>query len=164
MREAGKAADRLAEQERGKQKPAKAAKPKKREKEPEETPVEENVAVFYVDGYEPTSEWGFVDGSDYIFADPHYWIDFETEIVPNWEHIRFLVGYTHDARDGSKQAISGSKCANCHQVSMTRELDRKRRDLRAGAKLTYTGFTLGYEYLDRKFEENGPTPTFTPPR
>lgn len=89
------------------------------------------------------------------------YIDFKTEIVPNWEHIRFLLAYTHDARDGSGQAIGGSKCANCHQVSKTREIDRKRRDLRAGAKLTFTGFTFGYEYLDREFEENGPTPMIT---
>ena len=98
---------------------------------------------------------------DDVYSIGRDFIDFKTEIVPNWEHIRFLLAYTHDARDGSKQAITGSKCANCHQVSVTREVDRRRRDLRAGAKLTFSGFTFDYQYLDRKFEENGATPINT---
>ncbi len=101
------------------------------------------------------------ENPDDVYSIGRDYIDFKTEIVPNWEHIRFLLAYTHDARDGSKQAITGSKCANCHQVSMTRQVDRRRRDLSAGAKLTFSGFTFDYKYLDRKFDENGATPQYT---
>jgi hypothetical protein len=86
-------------------------------------------------------------------------LNFRTEIVPNWEHIRFLLAYRHDSREGTRQIISGSKCANCHQVSKTRDMDRRTRDFTAGAKLTFDKVTFDYTYLNRDFVENAAAPT-----
>jgi hypothetical protein len=86
---------------------------------------------------------------------------FKTEIVPNWEHIRFLIAYRQDNRDGSRQAISGSKCANCHQVSQSRQIDSVTRDFKADTTLTFDRVTVDYSYLNRDFEERAPTPFIT---
>lgn len=68
--------------------------------------------------------------------------------------------YNQIQRQGHKQARTLSKCANCHVVGYSREVDQLTQNY--GVKATYNGgngFSLSAELSGRQFEESGMTPT-----
>jgi hypothetical protein len=54
-----------------------------------------------------------------------------------------------------------SKCANCHVVGQTRQLDQVTQDFTAGISARVSRFHFEYGYLNRSFRERAPTPTTT---
>jgi opacity protein-like surface antigen len=82
-------------------------------------------------------------------------------IIPQLKGTEFRFGYRDERRDGHRQASTMSKCANCHISSVTRKTDQVTQDFTAGLRTKIKRLTLEYSYLNRRFEERGPTPLHT---
>ncbi len=76
-----------------------------------------------------------------------------TLVIPKLRGVEFRFGYRDERRDGHKQATTMSKCATCHNVSMTRSTDQLTQDFTAGASVKVSRFSLEYGYLHRRFRE-----------
>lgn len=100
----------------------------------------------------PYSEYGIV------YSETNARIDYSAH---GYEDLKFFASFRDQAREGWKQARAQSKCASCHVVGMDRRVDQKTRDGQVGINLTVKNFRLAVSHLQREFNENGVTPTFT---
>ena len=73
--------------------------------------------------------------------------------------VTFDVGFRHETREGTEQAISMSKCAGCHVTGSSKEVDEETRDLKAGLTGKFGLLTLRYELTDREFINNATAST-----
>ncbi|NIQ97923.1 MAG: MtrB/PioB family outer membrane beta-barrel protein, partial [Desulfuromonadales bacterium] len=71
--------------------------------------------------------------------------------VPAIPGLTLDVGYRHQEREGTEQAINMSKCAGCHITGESRRVDEVTQDVSAGATGKFGLLTLRYEFTDRKF-------------
>ena len=76
------------------------------------------------------------------------------------DNVTFFACYRHQQRKGWKQARTMSKCATCHVVGVDRRIDESTKDFQIGAAINVNNFSLVASHLDRRFTEDGPTPTF----
>ncbi len=80
-------------------------------------------------------------------------------VIPRLRGVTFHFGFRDERRDGTTQARTLSKCANCHAVAQTRGVDQVTQDFTAGVQLATSHIQFEYSYLNRSFRERAPTPT-----
>ncbi len=80
-------------------------------------------------------------------------------VMPRLRGVTFHFGFRDERRDGTTQARTLSKCANCHAVAQTRGVDQVTQDFTAGVQLATSHVMFEYSYLNRSFREGAPTPT-----
>jgi len=71
--------------------------------------------------------------------------------LPFLPGVTFDMGYRHETREGTEQAISMSKCSSCHIVGSSREVDEETTDIKAGLTGKFGLLTMRYELTDREF-------------
>jgi len=83
----------------------------------------------------------------------------ETELaLPVLPNIVFHAGLRIETREGLEQAIGLSKCDGCHVSAVGKNIDERTQDFTFGATGKFGQLTVEYEYLNRKFDEDGATP------
>ncbi|PLX98874.1 MAG: hypothetical protein C0623_11070 [Desulfuromonas sp.] len=80
--------------------------------------------------------------------------------LPQLPGVTLHVGYRTEEREGTEQAITLSKCAACHVVGESKQINEKTEDLTAGLTGKFGGLTIEYDYLNRLFEEQAAAPTY----
>lgn len=104
--------------------------------------------------------------SDDYAADEDFMIirrEFKNEAdiaLPQLPGVTLHMGYRVEEREGTEQAITMSKCAACHVVGESKQIDENMRDLSAGLTGKFGGLTVEYDYLNRLFEEQAAAPTY----
>ena len=73
----------------------------------------------------------------------------------------FYVNYRDEKRDGHYQARTLSKCASCHVVGKSREINSSTKDFQLGGALNFGTANFDYSYTNRRFRENAGDPTHT---
>ena len=84
--------------------------------------------------------------------------EFESEAdltIPAFPNVTFHVGYRLEERDGYEQAITSSKCSQCHVQANSKEIDESTEDITLGATGKFGMLTVEYEYLSRDFDADG---------
>lgn len=102
--------------------------------------------------FNPLSEYGI------IYSDMNAELDYA---MHGYENLKFFLNYRNQHREGIKQARTLSKCANCHVVSMDREIDETTRDIEAGTSMQFGNFRVMASHKTRTYYEDGPTPMHT---
>ena len=80
--------------------------------------------------------------------------------IPALPNITFHAGMRIETREGLEQAITSSKCNQCHVQANGKEIDERTEDFTLGATGKFGIATVEYEYLTRNFNENGQSPTY----
>ena len=75
--------------------------------------------------------------------------------LPGLPNIVFHAGVRLETREGLEQAITTSKCSQCHVQANGKDIDETTRDLTFGVTGKFGRATLEYEYLNRQFSEDG---------
>lgn len=78
--------------------------------------------------------------------------------LPMLPNVTFHAGVRIEEREGLKQAITTSKCNNCHVSADAKEIDERTEEYTLGATGKFGLLTIEYEYLNRSFEEDGAAP------
>lgn len=81
--------------------------------------------------------------------------------VPGAENVRLTAAFDRIGNAGHDQALTSSKCSNCHIVSKTRNIDQVASDFSLGATVELDSAVLQYMYKHRDFEERAAPPTNT---
>lgn len=81
--------------------------------------------------------------------------------VPGAEMVRLTAAFDRIGNSGHDQALTSSKCSNCHIVSKTRFIDQSSSTFSAGATVELDSAVLEYMYSHRDFEESAMAPTNT---
>jgi hypothetical protein len=89
------------------------------------------------------------------------WLNEAELTLPNMPNVTFKAGYRMEEREGMAQAITMSKCASCHVVGNSKDIDERTIDKTLGATGKFGLATIEYEYLDRSFDERADAPTTT---
>lgn len=89
------------------------------------------------------------------------WLNEAELTLPNMPNVTFKAGYRMEEREGMAQAITMSKCASCHVVGNSKDIDERTIDKTLGATGKFGLATIEYEYLDRSFDERADAPTIT---
>ena len=92
--------------------------------------------------------------NDYIVT-RREWKNEASLTLPMMANVTFHAGSRIEEREGLKQAITTSKCNNCHVSSDAKEIDERTEEYTLGAVGKFGLLTVEYEYLKRSFEENG---------
>jgi hypothetical protein len=79
--------------------------------------------------------------------------------LPDMPNVTFHAGLRRETREGLEQAVSVTKCDNCHIAAVGKNIDEQTDDITLGATGKFGLLTVAYEYLKRTFTENGATPT-----
>lgn len=79
-------------------------------------------------------------------------------IIPELQNVTFHAGLRVETRKGLEQAISVTKCDNCHVTANGKNIDERTEDLRLGATGKFGPVTIDYEYLARTFDEDSSAP------
>jgi len=72
------------------------------------------------------------------------------------DHLRLFASHHVQMRDGTRQVMAMSHCANCHIKSYTRELDETMQEVKAGARFTKGRLNMDYTLANRTLEEKAP--------
>lgn len=72
------------------------------------------------------------------------------------DHLRLFASHHVQMRDGTRQVMAMSHCANCHVKSYSRELDETMQEVKAGARFTKGRFSVDYTLATRTLEEKAP--------
>lgn len=79
-------------------------------------------------------------------------------IIPELQNVTFHAGLRVETRKGLEQAISVTKCDNCHISANGKNIDERTEDIRLGATGKFGPVTIDYEYLARTFDEDSSAP------
>ena len=79
--------------------------------------------------------------------------------TPGLEGLRFFVSHNQDWRDGHRQSLATSHCANCHTTAYTRGLAERAGDTVAGAAFQHSRLTLEASVSRMTFKDDTPTLT-----
>jgi Putative outer membrane beta-barrel porin, MtrB/PioB len=74
--------------------------------------------------------------------------------LPQLPNIVFHAGLRIETRDGMEQSITLSKCNACHVEAKGKDINERTEDFTFGMTGKFGAFTLEYEFLNRKFEED----------
>ncbi|SDZ84027.1 Putative outer membrane beta-barrel porin, MtrB/PioB [Desulfuromusa kysingii] len=80
--------------------------------------------------------------------------------LPALPNIEFHAGMRIETRQGQEQAITASKCNQCHVQANANEIDERTEDFTFGATGKFGQVTVEYDYLHREFTEDGADPTY----
>ncbi|MBE0575985.1 MAG: MtrB/PioB family outer membrane beta-barrel protein [Desulfuromonadales bacterium] len=78
--------------------------------------------------------------------------------LPSLPNITFHAGVRLETREGLEQAISVTKCDNCHVSATGKDIDERTEEIGFGATGKFGPVTVDYDYLARTFSEGGATP------
>ncbi len=95
--------------------------------------------------------------NDYIIT-RREWKNEAELTLPMLPNVTFHAGMRIEEREGLKQAITTSKCNNCHVSADAKEIDERTEEFTLGAVGKFGLLTIEYEYLNRSFEEDGANP------
>jgi hypothetical protein len=95
--------------------------------------------------------------NDYIIT-RREWKNEASLKLPMMPNVTIHAGARIEEREGLKQAITTSKCNNCHVSADAKEIDERTEEFTVGVVGKFGLLTLEYEYLTRDFEEDGATP------
>ena len=102
----------------------------------------------------------------YQELDNDYIIDYrefkgETDLtIPALPNLTFHAGARIETRKGVEQAITMSKCNQCHVQANGKDIDEKTKDYTLGVTGKFGILTVDYEYLNRKFDANNDEPSY----
>lgn len=89
------------------------------------------------------------------------WSQLKTEIkgvVPGATMLRWRASHRTMLDHGTMQARTLSKCANCHVVGTTKEVDQRMHELSGGVSLVTSKVQVDYDYTHRQFNERAEAP------
>jgi hypothetical protein len=78
---------------------------------------------------------------------------------PSIANVTFDVNFRQEVRQGTEQAISMSKCAGCHVVGESKEIDETTEDISLGATGKFGLLTVRYELSRSEFNNKAASPT-----
>ena len=97
--------------------------------------------------------------NDYIVNYSEWQNDAQLKL-PSLPIVTFHAGWRVEERDGFEQAITLSKCSQCHVQANAKQINESTEDLTFGATGKFGLLTVDYEYLQRDFEEDGPSTSY----
>ncbi|NOQ51005.1 MAG: MtrB/PioB family outer membrane beta-barrel protein [Desulfuromonadaceae bacterium] len=80
--------------------------------------------------------------------------------IPALPNITFHAGLRIETREGLEQAITLSKCNQCHVQANGKQIDERTEDWTFGATGKFGKATIEYEYLTRDFTEDATAPQY----
>lgn len=98
--------------------------------------------------------------NDYIVT-RREWQNDMSFTLPQLPNLTFHAGMRIESRNGLEQAITASKCGQCHVQANGKEINERTEDFTAGVTGKFGRLTVEYDYLNREFNEDGNAPTYT---
>ena len=98
----------------------------------------------------------FVPNKDFFIVRKEFKNEADIEVIPN---VTLHVGQRLEKREGTDQSIGMSKCTSCHITGSSKKIDEETKDFTIGATGKFGIVTVGYEFLDRDFNNDANDPT-----
>lgn len=94
------------------------------------------------------------------YSNAHGVLDARVELTtPGFAPLKLFASHRSEMRDGHRQGLTTSHCANCHTTANGRALNESTRDMVAGASLQFSRFSLEGTVSSRKFKDEAATPS-----
>jgi hypothetical protein len=98
--------------------------------------------------------------NDYIVKHTE-WENEASLTLPALPNVTFHAGLRIEEREGSEQATTTSKCGICHVSADSKGINESTEDFTFGVTGKFGILTVEYEYLDRDFDEDGPSAAYS---